>query len=362
MKYVDEYRDASRIEGLITEIQRRCTRTWTIMEVCGGQTHSLLRHGIDEALRDCAELIHGPGCPVCVTGPELIDLAIEFSKRPNVTIASFGDMLRVPGRSGSLLQARAAGADVRLVYSPLDAVKLAQSRPDKEVVFFAVGFETTTPATALAVKRAAALGLSNFTILAAHVRVLPAMELLAMAPDNRVQGFLAAGHVSAVMGYEDYRVFVERFRLPVVVAGFEPLDLLLAIRMCIESLETGQAEVRNAYGRGVRPEGNRAARTLIESIYQPCNRPWRGIGDVAGGGYELRPEWSQFDARRRFQCSLPVVADPDECISGEILTGRRKPKECAHFGKRCTPESPLGAPMVSAEGACAAYYRYATVS
>jgi hydrogenase expression/formation protein HypD len=361
MKYVDEFRDADRTRVLIDDIRRLATRRWTLMEVCGGQTHGLLRHGLDTALADCVDMIHGPGCPVCVTPAEAIDFAVELSRRPGVILASFGDMLRVPGGRGSLLQARAAGADVRMVYSPLDAVSLAQRHPEQTVVFFAVGFETTTPATALAVRRAAALGLTNFCLLVAHVRVLPAMEMLAAAPDNRVQGFLAAGHVCAVMGYEEYGPFVERFRLPVIVAGFEPVDLLLAIHDCIRQLEAGEAMVANQYGRGVRPEGNTQARALVAAVYQPCDREWRGIGVVPGGGLELRPEWSRFDARTRFTTALPVVNAGDECRAGDVLTGRLRPPDCPHFGTRCTPEAPLGAPMVSAEGACAAYHRYAAM-
>lgn len=362
MKFVDEYRDRRHTQHLIDEVRRLATRPWTLMEVCGGQTHGLLRHGLDEALRGAIELIHGPGCPVCVTGPELIDTAVELAHRPNVTVTSFGDMLRVPGHGGSLLQARAAGADVRLVYSPLDAVSLAQQNPARQIIFFAVGFETTAPATALAVRRAASLGLDNFSVLVAHVRVLPAMELLAVDPHCRVQGFLAAGHVCAVMGYEEYLPFVERFRLPVVVAGFEPVDLMLAIRACVRQLEAGQPRVENSYGRGVRADGNRKARELVASVYAPCDRPWRGIGNVPEGGFELVAGLSRFDARRRFEVRQSLPMQPDECRSGEVLTGRLKPTDCPHFGTRCTPEAPMGAPMVSAEGACAAYMRYASAS
>ena len=359
MKFVDEYRDADRTRGLIADIQRLATRRWTIMEVCGGQTHSLLRHGLDTALAQRVELIHGPGCPVCVTSAEAIDFALDMARRPDVAVLSFGDMLRVPGARGSLLQARAAGADVRLAYSPLDAVTVAQHTPEKQIVFFAVGFETTAPATALAVKRAAALRLKNFTLLAAHVRVLPAMELLCDAPDCRVQGFLAAGHVCAVLGYEDYAPFVERRRLPVVVAGFEPVDLLLALRECVRQLEAGEAAVTNCYCRGVHAAGNHQARAHIAAVYEPCDRDWRGIGVVPAGGFALRQEYAAFDARRRFARELPMLPASAECRAGEVLTGRLKPTDCAHFGKRCTPETPLGAPMVSAEGACAAYHRYA---
>jgi hydrogenase expression/formation protein HypD len=360
MKFVDEFRDVAHAQALAEEIRRTATRRWTVMEVCGGQTHSLLRHGIDAAVADAVELIHGPGCPVCVTPAEAIDFAIELAARPGVMLTSFGDMLRVPGTRGSLLQARAAGADVRMVYSPLDAVALAQRHPNRQVVFFAVGFETTAPATALAVRRADAIGLGNFSVLVAHVRVQPAMELLASDADSRVQGFLAAGHVCAVLGYDGYVPFVERFGLPVVVAGFEPIDLLIALRECVRQLEAGRGEVANCYGRGVRPAGNSQARTLVETVYEPCDRDWRGIGRVPGGGLRFRPAWERFDARKRFSISLPSIAEAVWCRGGEVLTGRLKPIDCPHFGRGCTPETPLGAPMVSSEGACAAYHRYAS--
>jgi len=359
MKYVDEYRAPEACQRLIREIRETATRPWTLMEVCGGQTHGLLRYGIDVALEGVVWLIHGPGCPVCVTPLEAIDAAIELAREPGVTIASFGDMLRVPGSRASLLQARAEGGNVRIVYSPLDAVRLADEQPDTHVVFFAVGFETTAPATALAVCQAGELGLENFSLLVSHVRVQPAMELLAASRDNSVQGFLGAGHVCTVAGYDSYREFVRKYRLPVVVTGFEPVDLLTGILECVRQLEAGEAEVVNCYGRSAAAPGNRRALEIMDDVYEICDRPWRGLGVVPGGGFRLRPTWARFDAERRFGVRAPTAQDSTECRSGEVLTGRIQPTECQHFGTRCTPETPLGAPMVSAEGACAAYYRYA---
>lgn len=359
MKYVAEYRDPETCRRLVTEIQQAATRRWTIMEVCGGQTHGLLRYGIDQELADVVDLIHGPGCPVCVTPLESIDLAIELATRPGVTVTSFGDMLRVPGSRNSLLQARAKGGHVKIVYSPLDAVELAAREPARQFVFFAVGFETTTPVTALAVHRAHKLGLQNFSLLVSHVRVQPAMEMLAASPDSRVQGFLAAGHVCTVAGYESYRDFVRRYRLPVVVTGFEPVDLLSGILECVQMLQRGEADVLNRYQRSVSLDGNLHAQQLVDEVYEICDRSWRGLGIVRRGGLALREAWSRYDALRRFPpATLPVI-DSTQCRSGDVLTGRIKPTECEHFGTRCTPENPLGAPMVSAEGACAAYHRYA---
>lgn len=358
MKYVDEFRDPAAARRLVAEIRRRVTRPWTIMEVCGGQTHSLLRHGIEEELRDEVELIHGPGCPVCVTPLEAIDFAHELAARPDVMLTSFGDMLRVPGSRGSLLDVSAAGGRVRAVYSPLDAVALAQREPRRQIVFFAVGFETTAPATALAVLQAAQLGLTNFSLLVAHVRVQPAMESIVAAPDHRVAAFLAAGHVCTVMGCDSYEDFVRRFRVPVVVTGFEPLDLLEGILQCVRQLEAGECRVDNQYARSVRSAGNAAARQLVESVYEVCDRPWRGLGTVPAGGLRLRREFAAFDAEQRFgPTQLPVIS-ASSCRSAEVLTGRLKPPQCEAFGTRCTPETPLGAPMVSSEGACAAYFRY----
>jgi hydrogenase expression/formation protein HypD len=358
MKYLDEYRDGPAARKLAASIGRIVTRPWTVMEVCGGQTHSIVRFGIDELLPPGVELIHGPGCPVCVTSLELIDKALAIAARPEVIFTSFGDMLRVPGSAGDLLAARAAGADVRMVYSPLDAVELARGHPDREVVFFAVGFETTAPTTAAAVARAAALGLRNFTLLVAHVRVPPAVEAILGSPDNRVQGLLAAGHVCTVMGTEEYGPIAARRRVPIVVTGFEPVDLLRGLLMCLTQLEQGRAEVENAYERVVRPEGNPQAKKVVDTIFDVCDRAWRGIGPIPASGLALRPAYAAFDAERRFDVARIETRESPECIAGQVLLGAKKPADCPAFGARCTPERPLGAPMVSAEGACAAYYRY----
>jgi hydrogenase expression/formation protein HypD len=361
MKYLDEYRQPDHCQRLLSEIRRTVTRPWTLMEVCGGQTHGLLRYGIDTALEGVVRLIHGPGCPVCVTPLESIDLAIELARRPNVTVTSFGDMLRVPGSHESLLMARAEGGNVHIVYSPLDAVRYAEQHPDRQVVFFAVGFETTAPATALAAQQASQLGLKNFLLLVSHVRVQPAMEMLVESVDNTVQGFLAAGHVCTVAGYESYQRFVAKYRLPVVVTGFEPVDLLIGIQECVRQLESGEASVVNRYSRSVVAPGNERALAIMDDVYEICDRPWRGLGIVANGGFRLRDKWSKFDAERRLTRHTIPVQECSECRSGDVLTGRIKPTECPHFGTRCTPDSPLGAPMVSAEGACAAYYRYTPI-
>lgn len=362
MKYLDEYRDPVAARKLLAEIRRLATRPWTLMEVCGGQTHGLLRHGIEAELSGTIELIHGPGCPVCVTPLEAIDFAQQLALRGDVILTSFGDMLRVPGSRQSLLNAKAAGGHVRIVYSPLDAVDLARRNPHDEIVFFAVGFETTAPATALAVQQAARDGLDNFSLLVAHVRVQPAMEALVQSPDSRVRGFLAAGHVCTVMGFESYESFVDQYQLPVVVTGFEPLDLLEGIRACVRQLEAGEARVENQYARSVRREGNRAAQDIVQEVYEPCDRPWRGFGVIPQGGLQLRDRWRHFDAQARFSIidSLPII-ESDECCSADVLAGRIKPPDCPAFGKACVPESPLGAPMVSSEGACAAYFRYRTL-
>jgi hydrogenase expression/formation protein HypD len=361
MKYLDEYRDPVAARQLLKQIRITASCPWVLMEVCGGQTHSLLKHGIEEALDGVVELIHGPGCPVCVTPMESIDFARELSRQPDVLLCSFGDMLRVPGSERSLLDARAEGGQVRIVYSPLDAVTLAQQHPDRHVVFFAVGFETTAPSTALAVLQADQLGLHNFTLIVEHVRVQPAMEAILGMPDNRVQGFLAAGHVCTVMGYDTYDEFVLQFRVPVVVTGFEPLDLLRGILECIHLLETGDPRAVNAYARSVRREGNRSARQIVDEVYDVADGNWRGMGHIPRGGLRLKPAWRRFDARLRFplrQVSAPVP--PNTCRAGEVLAGRIRPTACAAFGLTCTPDLPLGAPMVSSEGACAAYYRYRT--
>lgn len=358
MKYVDEFRDPQCAAALLAAIRSLATRRWTIMEVCGGQTHALLRYGIEDELLDTVELLHGPGCPVCVTSVEAIENALALALRPGFVLASFGDMLRVPGSRRSLLQARSAGGDVRIVYSPIDAVALAQREPQLEVVFFAVGFETTTPATALAVLQADRLGLANFSLLCSHVCVQPAMEMIASSVDCGVNGFLAAGHVCAVTGYQSYHDFAERFHLPVVVTGFEPIDLLAGIHECIRQLESGEAHVANPYERSVRADGNSEARRIVDEVFEVCDRPWRGLGIVPGGGLQLRSRWSHFDAERRHG-SVPFASlDSTQCPSGEVLAGRLRPPDCPHFGRTCHPDNPLGAPMVSAEGACSAYFRY----
>lgn len=361
MKLVDEFRDVAVARRLVDEIRQRATRRWVLMEVCGGQTHSLLRNGIGSALADVVELIHGPGCPVCVTPAEDIDLACQLAQRPEVILTSFGDMLRVPGNAGSLLDAKTRGADVRMVYSPLDAVALAQREPHREIIFFAVGFETTAPTTALAVLQAEQLGLKNFSLIVSHVRVLPAMELLMSASDNRVQGFLAAGHVCTVTGFAAYDDFVREFQVPVAVTGFEPVDLLVGIRDCVTQLEAGRAEATNCYGRSVRRTGNAEAQRVIEQAYAIGDGPWRGFGIVPRGVLRLRPELRRFDATQRFGVIESHPCLFNECRAPDVLAGRIKPPECRHFGTRCVPETPLGAPMVSSEGACAAYYRYGQI-
>jgi hydrogenase expression/formation protein HypD len=358
MRFVDEYRDPAAARALAAAIRREASRPWTLMEVCGGQTHSILRHGIDRLLPEGLELLHGPGCPVCVTPQEVIDAAVALAGRPGVTFCSFGDMLRVPGTAGDLALARARGADVRAVYSPLDAVQLARDHPAREVVFFAVGFETTAPVTALAVREARRSGLGNFSVLAAHVRVPPALRAILADPLNRVQAFLAAGHVCTVMGWGEYTDIAADHRVPVVVTGFEPLDLLEGILMAVRQLEAGRHEVENQYARSVRAEGNTAARELIDAVYRVADCPWRGLGVIPGGGLRLRPELARYDAARKFDLAAPPAAGCPECRAGEVLRGLLKPSECAAFGRGCTPETPLGAPMVSSEGACAAYWRY----
>jgi hydrogenase expression/formation protein HypD len=358
MKFLDEYRDSIAARRLLAFIRQQATRTWTLMEVCGGQTHSLLRHGIDAELDGVVELIHGPGCPVCVTPLEAIDFAQQLCFERGVVLASFGDMLRVPGSRGSLLDARATGGNVVAVYSPLDAVELARRQREQQVVFFAVGFETTAPATALAVYQAAKFGLTNFSLLVAHVRVLPAMVAIVSSPDSRVQGFLAAGHVCTITGCEEYTSFVDCHRMPVVVTGFEPVDLLAGIAECVRQLESQQPRVVNCYSRTARRGGNRVAQELVGNVYEVCDKAWRGLGIVVRGGLRLRLEWKQFDAEQRFSgLKLPVL-DQCLCRSGDVLAGRIKPTACSSFGTTCTPDHPLGAPMVSSEGACAAYYRY----
>ncbi len=363
MKYLDEFRDAKLAKQLVEEIRRLAKQRWVLMDVCGGQTHSLLRHGIEDAIEDKVELIHGPGCPVCVTPVEAIDFAQTLAMRQAVILTSFGDMLRVPGSRDSLLGARSRGGNIRAIYTPMDAIKLAQKMPDMQIVFFAVGFETTAPATALAVLQADRLGLENFSLIVAHVRVLPAMEALMQAPDNRVQGFLGAGHVCTVTGMEEYQPFVERFQVPVVVTGFEPIDLLHGIREVVLQLQSGRRELVNCYSRSVRPLGNEAALRAVNEVYTTVDASWRGLGVIGKGGLQLTDRYRKFDARLRFAIQYPLpILEELRCRSADILSGRIKPKDCVEFGKNCRPEQPLGAPMVSSEGACAAYYRYHTVT
>lgn len=358
MKYVDEFRDPAAARRCAEAIARIVTRPWTIMEICGGQTHAIVRHGIDRMLPDGIALLHGPGCPVCVTPAGIIDAAITIASRPEAIFCSFGDMLRVPGDGGSLLSAKARGADVRMVYSPLDALAIARAHPACEVVFFAIGFETTAPATAMAVLQAEREGLRNFSLLVSHVLVPPAIEALLGAPDNGVQGFLAAGHVCTVMGYREYEPIARRYGIPIVVTGFEPLDLLQGLYLCIRQLEEGRTEVENQYSRSVQRDGNRTAQEVLTRVFAVQPQRWRGLGEIPASGLGLAPAYAGYDALLRF---ADVAVPPErhgECISGEILRGVKKPADCPAFGTRCTPEHPLGATMVSSEGACAAYYRY----
>jgi len=358
MKFIDEYRDAEAVRKYARELARLTTRPWRLMEVCGGQTHAIVKFGLDALLPKGIDLIHGPGCPVCVTPLELIDKALQIAARPEVIFCSFGDMLRVPGSHTDLLSVKASGGDVRIVYSPLDAVSLAERTPVKEVVFFGVGFETTAPATAMAVYQAARKGLQNFSLLASHVLVPPAVEALLRSPDCGVQAFLAAGHVCAIMGYEEYLPIAARYRVPIVVTGFEPLDILQGVMMCIQQLENGRAEVENQYSRAVRRTGNLPAQQLLREVFQVVPRKWRGIGEIPASGLGLSPAYAAFDAEHRFGVVKLRVEESSECRSGLVLQGKIKPPECPAFGTRCTPERPLGATMVSSEGACAAYYRY----
>jgi hydrogenase expression/formation protein HypD len=361
MKYIEEYRDAEAARQYADALARLTTRPWTLMEVCGGQTHAIMKFGVDELLSDKITLLHGPGCPVCVTPVELIDKAVEIAARPEVIFTSFGDMLRVPGTKTDLLAVKAAGGDVRMVYSPLDALKLARNNPDKQVVFFAVGFETTAPANGMAVYQAKQQNVSNFSALVSHVLVPPAVEAILSSPRNRVQAFLAAGHVCAVMGYEEYIPLAAKYHVPFVVTGFEPLDILQGIYMTVKQLEEGRAEVENQYARAVQREGNRPAQKIMRDVFEVRNRKWRGIGEIPMSGLGLRPAYTEYDAERRFGLANLVVEEPSECISGLILQGEKKPNQCPAFGTRCTQEHPLGATMVSSEGACAAYFRYRRV-
>lgn len=358
MKYLDEYRNPAIVKKMLDEIHSVTTKNWTIMEICGGQTHSIMKNGIDQLLPDKIELVHGPGCPVCVTPLEQIDKALMIASQPNVIFTSFGDMLRVPGSDKDLFMVKSEGGDVRIVYSPLDAVKLANDNPDKKVVFFAVGFETTAPNNAMAVWQASKLGLDNFSILVSHVLVPPAMEALLSSPQNRVQGYLAAGHVCTIMGWDEYIPIAKRYKVPIIVTGFEPMDIVEGVLMTVRQLEKGEYKVENQYSRIVKREGNRPAQDLISKVFQVSNRKWRGIGEIPMSGFSLRPEFEKYDAEHVFNLGDIKVEEPPECISGIILQGLKKPHECPAFGKKCTPQTPLGATMVSSEGACAAYYQY----
>ena len=358
MKYLDEYRDSGVAAGLTREIAKTVTRPWVLMEVCGGQTHSIVRYGIDRMIPESIELVHGPGCPVCVTSLEMIDKAHAIASHPDVIFTSFGDMLRVPGSRGDLLTLKSRGADVRVVYSPLDAVQIARDNPDKKVVFFGIGFETTAPANAMAIYRAKREGVKNFSMLISHVLVPPAMAAILQAPGNRVQGFLGPGHVCAVVGYSEYESLCERYRVPIVITGFEPIDLLEGILMTVRQLEAGRAEVENQYVRAVSRDGNRPAIDLIYEVFEVADRKWRGVGSIPKSGYRIRYEYREHDAEKLFEVDAIATRESDLCISGLILRGIKKPSDCPAFGKQCTPQSPLGATMVSAEGACAAYYQY----
>lgn len=361
MKFINEYRDASVVKEYISELHRITTRPWTIMEVCGGQTHSLVKNGIIGLLPDNITMVHGPGCPVCVTPLHLIDKAVYLAMERNVILCSYGDMIRVPGSKNSLLEAKANGADVRILYSPLEAVTLAKQNPDKEVVFFAVGFETTAPANALSVLHAKREGIKNYSILTSHVLVPPAIEAIVNDQTNIVQGFLAAGHVCTIMGIGDYYPLVEKNKLPIVITGFEPVDLLQGITMLIKQLENGENKLENQYSRVVKPEGNPEAVKVIEQVFEITHRDWRGIGEIPYSGYEVRKELEAYNANVKFDIQLEKAEESLDCIAGEILRGIKKPNQCPQFGKRCTPLNPLGAPMVSSEGACAAYYHFSNV-
>ena len=358
MKYLDEFRDAGVVKQALDQLHRITKHHWVIMEICGGQTHSIMQHGLDQLLPPSIELVHGPGCPVCVTSLELIDKAHAIASLPNVIFCSFGDMLRVPGSTKDLFSLRASGSQIKIVYSPLDAVKIAQQNPEKEVVFFAIGFETTAPVNAMSVLQARSLGLKNYSILVSQVTVPPAMHAILGSPNNRVQGFLAAGHVCAIMGYHQYHPIAEKYKIPIVVTGFEPLDLVNGILQTVEQLEQGEYLVTNAYTRVVNEQGNLPAQEILRSVFQDVDRNWRGIGLIPMSGWGLRPEFSSFDAENRFSLGHINTKESDICVSGQVLQGRVKPNECPAFGTLCTPEIPLGATMVSSEGACSAYYRY----
>ena len=358
MKFVDEFRDAQAAKKYTDAIHSLVTRPWTIMEICGGQTHSIVRFGILDLLPTGINLVHGPGCPVCVTPLETIDKALVIAAKPNVIFCSFGDMLRVPGSHSDLQSIRAAGGDVRIVYSPLDCLAIAQNNPERAVVFFAIGFETTAPGNAMLVKRAEQLGLRNLFVLVSHVLVPPAIEAILSSPQNNVQGFLAAGHVCTIMGMQDYEVLAQKYQVPIVVTGFEPLDILQGLYMCIKQLEQGIVRAENQYSRSVLEQGNHPAQQIIAEVFQVLPRKWRGIGEIPQSGWGLREKYRAFDAEQHFGLGALQVNEPPDCISGQVLRGVKKPYECAAFGTRCTPDHPLGATMVSGEGACAAYYKY----
>jgi hydrogenase expression/formation protein HypD len=358
MKYLDEYRDGDIAARLVERIRRVQTRPWVIMEVCGGQTHSIVKNGIDYLLPKGIELVHGPGCPVCVTPLEMIDKAHAIARRAEVIFCSFGDMLRVPGSNGDLFSIKSQGGDVRVVYSPLDCLKIAKANPEKQVVFFAIGFETTAPANAMLAWQARAMGLSNVSLLVSHVLVPPAIEAILASPQNRVQGFLGPGHVCAVVGYSEYEPLAARFHVPIVVTGFEPLDILEGVLMVVEQLESGRGEVENQYSRVLARGGNLPAQELIGKVFEVSDRKWRGVGTIPGSGFQLRDEFRDFDAEHRFSVDAMDISEPAVCIARQILQGIKKPHDCPAFGTDCTPQHPLGATMVSAEGACAAYYAY----
>ncbi|MDR3700812.1 MAG: hydrogenase formation protein HypD [Candidatus Sulfopaludibacter sp.] len=358
MKYIDEYRDGRIAGSLAAAIRSRVTRPWVLMEICGGQTHTIMRYGLEDVLPPEIELVHGPGCPVCVAALETVDKAIAIASRPEVIFVSYGDMLRVPGTNSDLFRVKAAGGDVRVVYSPMDTLKIARANPTRKVVFFGIGFETTAPANAMAVWQAKREGLENFSMLVSHVLVPPAMRLILSSPENRVQGLIAPGHVCAVMGWREYEELARDFHMPVVIGGFEPLDLLEAIRMLVCQLEDGRAEVENQYVRSVTYAGNQAAQRVMGQVFEVTDRAWRGIGAIPRSGYRLREEFAAYDAGKLFGTEGIAAAEPADCIGAQVLQGLRKPAECSAFSTRCTPESPLGAPMVSTEGVCAAYYRY----
>jgi len=358
MRYLDEYRDAGLARALAARIRARVTGSWTLMEICGGQTHTIMRYGLPELLPPGVELVHGPGCPVCVTPLETVDRAIEIAGRPGVIFVSYGDMLRVPGSHSDLFRVKAAGGDVRVAYSPMEALKIARQNPERPVVFFGIGFETTAPANAMAVWQAKREGLRNFSMLVSHVLVPPAIRLILGSPSNRVQGFIAPGHVCSVMGYQEYETLSREFRLPIVVGGFEPVDLLEAIAMLVEQLEEGRAELENQYSRSVTRSGSEPARRIMDEVFEVTSRQWRGIGPIAQSGYRLREEYAAYDAERIFGAGEIQVQEPAECIAALVMQGLKKPVDCPAFGTRCTPEAPMGASMVSSEGACAAYYSY----